>query len=88
MQGLTSSSIKVMERTVWRTLDLWILPVASMFYLLSFLLSPCHFLFRCRLGIGRPIPKSRSDSQLSAVFRLAAWGNSVGRDLAVKLCML
>lgn len=29
----------VLERTVWRKLDIWILPVVTMFYLLSFLVS-------------------------------------------------
>jgi hypothetical protein len=29
----------VMERTIWRKLDLYILPVVSMFYFLSFLVS-------------------------------------------------
>jgi hypothetical protein len=28
-----------LERTVWRKLDIWILPIVTLFYLLSFLVS-------------------------------------------------
>jgi len=35
---------EALEKTVWRKLDVWILPVVAMFYLLSFLVrtSPPH----------------------------------------------
>jgi hypothetical protein len=36
-------SAEIMERTVWRKLDAWILPIATMFYLLSFLVSLWYF---------------------------------------------
>jgi hypothetical protein len=28
-----------LERTVWRKLDIWVLPIVTLFYLLSFLVS-------------------------------------------------
>lgn len=31
-----------LEKTVWRKMDMWILPVVSIFYLLSFLVSSIH----------------------------------------------
>lgn len=38
--ALDSDSDAALEKRVWRKLDVWILPVVTIFYLLSFLVSP------------------------------------------------
>ncbi len=46
----SSSSVydPVLEKRVWRKLDLYVLPVVAMFYLLSFLVRCIVLVFLCR----------------------------------------